>query len=313
MLLGNSIKDDFKHYLRYGNIITRIMMFNTLLFVAWLFVQVGFFLFGASGNEVILNKWLHVSSVPFEVLKKPWTILTYQFLHNGSPRFSGNFFHFIFNMVWLYWFGKLFMFFQNEKKVLPLYLLGGISGALLYILFYNVFPAFSETNAIMCGASASVMALVAAAGTLAPDYEIRLMFIRKSFRLKWLVLAIILLEVITISSGQNVGGKFSHLGGALFGFCYVKLLRQGIDLAQPLNRFFDWVVGLFKASSKPIRKRKMHKVTVHKSKTYVEPSKPEYSTQEKLDAILDKISESGYDKLTKEEKAFLFRFSNNEK
>lgn len=222
-----------------------------------------------------------------KLLTRFWTPLTYMFIHEGV-------FHILFNMLWLYWMGQIFEDFLGYKKIIGLYLMGGLAGALMYIVCFNLFPAFNNSLilASAVGASASVMAVMVATATIVPDYTISLMFIGP-VKLKWLVLVYVVLDFFGVT-GSNAGGAIAHLGGALFGFVYVKQLQKGNDWIAAIS-------GIFKKRSK------LKVVANDRSKTSI--SKPR---QEDIDKILDKISVNGYDNLTKQEKEILFRASNNE-
>jgi membrane associated rhomboid family serine protease len=216
-----------------------------------------------------------------------WTPITYMFMHDGV-------FHILFNMLWLYWMGQIFEEYLGNKRTIGVYLFGGLTGAFFFVLAYNVLPVFAQQPGLLAGstvvgASAAVMAIVIATATLLPDYTIFLMFIGP-VRLKWIALFIIILDFIGIA-GFNAGGEIAHIGGALFGFVYVKQLQRGND----------WV-GFF---TKLFRKRP--KLTVAAKNNLKNTSnKPR---QEEIDRILDKISQAGYDSLSKQEKEILFRAS----
>jgi len=207
-------------------------------------------------------------------------------------------------MLTLYWFGSIFTEFLGNKKFLPVYLYGIIAGAVLFILIYNTAPVFKSVlhDSSMVGASAGVLAIAVAAATLLPDYTIFLILIGP-VRLKWLALVMVLIDLISIPFG-NPGGHIAHIGGAILGFVYIKQLQAGNDWGRGLNNLFDWAVTIFTGR---------RKLKVHTSNTNFRTEKKEEPAnekqQEKLDRILDKISNSGYDGLTKEEKEFLFRYS----
>jgi len=221
-----------------------------------------------------------------------WTPITYMFMHDGPL-------HILFNMLWLYWFGRIFEEFSGTKRTIGLYLMGGLSGAIFYVVSYNIFPAFTNVHAaagsIVVGASASVMAIIVATGTLLPNYLIPLPFIG-SLKLKWIVLIYVGLDFISIA-GPNSGGEIAHIGGALLGFVYIKRLQKGSDWIANIS-------NLFKSGPKLSKLRVVARNTVKRS-----ASKPR---QEDVDTILDKISTSGYESLSKEEKEILFRASKNE-
>ena len=239
--------------------------------------------------EILSIDYLKLTPYLPKLLIRFWTPVTYMFMHEGV-------FHILFNMLWLYWFGQIFEEYLGKKRTVGIYLLGGLAGAFLFVLFFNVFPFFTSSHAaertVLVGASASVMAIVVATATLLPDYTISLMFIGP-VKLKWLVVFYIVIDFLGIV-GPNAGGEISHLGGALFGFVYIKQLQKGRD-------WIGGIANLFKSRSK------LKVVAKNTSK-----GSPGYPRQEEIDQILDKISKTGYDSLTKQEKETLFRASNNE-
>lgn len=216
-------------------------------------------------------------------LSKFYTLATYAFFHQ-------DFFHLLFNLLWLYWMGQLFLDFLKARQFHFVYWGGAFAGALFFALIYNIAPVFRDAvpGAVLIGASAAVMAVFTAIATLLPDYSIRLMLFG-TVKLKYLLLAYILLDIIsTSSSGMNVGGSLAHLGGVLWGFTYIKLLQKGNDLSN-----------LFK------RKPKLRVIKNEKtSRTQQQQAKK--ANQQEIDAILDKISKSGYSNLTAKEKQTLF-------
>jgi len=215
-----------------------------------------------------------------------WTPLTYMFMHAGPL-------HIFFNMLWLYWIGQIFEEYLGNKRTIGLYLFGGLTGALFFVLAYNYIPVFAHSNvavgAVVVGASAAVMAVIVATATLLPDYTIYMMFIGP-VKLKWLAIFYVILDFILIA-GANPGGEISHLGGAFFGFIYIKQLQRGHDWIGSINKIF-----------KPSPKLKVV------SKSSVKNSN-DLPRQEEIDRILDKISQSGYESLNKQEKEVLFRAS----
>jgi len=213
-----------------------------------------------------------------------WTPFTYMLMH-------ASILHIFFNMLWLYWMGQIFEEYLGNKRTIGLYILGGLSGALFFVLAYNFIPAFAggAIGVTVVGASASVMAIMIATATLLPDYAISLMFIGP-VKLKWIAIVYLILDFLLIA-GPNGGGEIAHLGGALFGFIYIKQLQRGND----------WIGGIIKIfKSKPKLK------VVAKNADKNTNSLPR---QEEIDRILDKISRSGYDALSKQEKEVLFRAS----
>ena len=218
-----------------------------------------------------------------------WTPLSYMFMHAGI-------FHIVFNLLWFYWFGQIFEEYLGKKRTLGLYLMGGLTGALFFIAAYNTLPFFTHYNAAanssLVGASASVMAILVATATLLPDYTISLMFIGP-VKLKWLILVFVIIDFLG-TIGPNAGGEIAHLGGALMGFVYIKQLQKG----------HDWITGISN-----IFKSKSKLKVVSKNSSGKSDGKPQ---QEEIDLILDKVSQSGYDSLNKQEKEILFRASSNE-
>lgn len=287
-----TIGDDIKRLFREKNMLTRLIMINISVFVVLNVLKLLLFLF--QGNVQLFKEVTQFLAVPAylpELLYKPWTIITYMFLHL-------QFFHILFNMLWLYWMGMILSDLLTDKKIFPIYFYGGITGAVLYIIAYNLFPVFADQlpYAYAMGASAGVLAIVIAAATLAPDYTIQLLFFG-AVRLKYLALVSILLDLISIPGG-NAGGHIAHLGGALFGFIFIKQLQKGNDWSKGLNNFLDLLQKVPKA--KVSFKSDNVKKTKNKSTSGV--------NQEKIDKILDKISASGYDSLSSEEKEILFKF-----
>ncbi|MFY0713973.1 rhomboid family intramembrane serine protease [Seonamhaeicola sp. NFXS20] len=239
--------------------------------------------------------WLKLPSNFLDFIVQPWSIVTYAFLH-------ADFFHILFNMLWLYFIGRIILNLFNPKTALNIYFLGAISGGLLFMLGYQVFPNVFGGNSSLVGASAAVRALLIFICAYMPNQEVR--FFTFNLKLWYLAVAIIALDVIGLSGG-NAGGNLAHLGGALLGYFYAKQLLQGNDIGKSFERFMDSIVSMFKRSKKSPLK------TVHKNKGkvggYTKSDFNEFNNQKKIDVILDKISKSGYDSLTAEEKDFLFR------
>ncbi|WP_426670342.1 rhomboid family intramembrane serine protease [Mucilaginibacter sp. McL0603] len=221
-----------------------------------------------------------------KLLSRFWTPFTYMLMHDGIL-------HIFFNMLWLYWIGQIFEEYLGKKRTIGLYIFGGLTGALFFVLAYNYLPVFANSGAAevntVVGASASVMAIIIATATLLPDYTISMMFIGP-VKLKWIAIFYVILDFLLIA-GPNGGGEIAHLGGALFGFIYIKQLQRGHDWIGAIN-------GIFKPKSKL-------KVAT-KNSDRNSNSKPR---QEEIDRILDKISQTGYDSLNKQEKEILFRAS----
>ncbi|MCW3806450.1 rhomboid family protein [Plebeiibacterium marinum] len=295
-----SIIDEIKQSFRQGGVVTRLIYINLGVFVVIRILHALFALTLSDINIPILY-WLSVPASLENLIFQPWSIITYMFLHF-------DFIHILFNMLTLFWFGKIFLQFFNPRQLLGTYFMGGISGALLYIISYNIFPGLQDfvPSAIMLGASASVMAIIFASAKYAPNFKVHLLFIGP-VKLMHLALVILIMDIIGVGSMQNTGGHLAHIGGALFGLFYTAQLTKGKDVTMKFNRFMDRAVSFF--SPKP----KM-KVTYNKSKRPMNDM--EYNAQKRkkqsdIDRILDKIKASGYESLTKQEKEDLFNASNN--
>jgi hypothetical protein len=205
-------------------------------------------------------------------------------------------------MLWLYWFGGIFLEYLDQKKLVAVYIMGGISGAIVYILSFNIFPAFTGivSESVAIGASASVMAVVIAIAAYVPDYSVQLLLLGR-VKIKYMALAIFVLTSV-MDFSVNSGGKLAHIGGAFFGYFYTLNLRQGRDFGIGLNKVIDFFVSIFKP-------RKKLKVTHKKTANEYEYNMIKAEHQAHINTILDKISKGGYDSLTKEEKEILFKES----
>lgn len=280
------------HELKYkvfksGSKVNLFIGINVIIFVVLSLINlVQFLFFKQSGFESLIFNWLGVPANPESLLYRFWTPVTYMFVHNGLL-------HILFNMLWLFWMGRIFESFQSSKKITFLYFFGGLAGALLYILAYNTIPAFEQnsSHSIAVGASAAVSAIVIATATLLPNYSIHLLLFG-AVRLKWIAIIYIILDVLSLTGG-NAGGHVAHLGGALFGFLFIKSYQNGRDWSKPFEKIFE-----------PRKKLK-----IVSRNFQVDSNLQEEPDQDTIDAILDKISQSGYDSLTKKEKNILFRAS----
>lgn len=294
----NSILREIKQSFIDGGTLIRLIYINLGVFLAFNVFRAILFLGGIDIGFAV-SQYLAVPAYVPSLASKPWTVITYMFFHQG-------FIHILFNMLWLYWLGRIFLSFMSQQKLLGVYLMGGISGAALYILFYNVFPVFQdalfESSAI--GASASVYAIVFAAVAFAPNLSLHL-FLIGPIRLKYIGAALILMDIIGMA-GSNAGGHIAHLGGALFGYLFIYFQNQKVDLTKPVL----WVIDAF-TSSPSAQKRKKMKVEYKKSADDYEYNRVKAEQQAEIDRILDKISKGGYDSLTAEEKKTLFKMKDN--
>ena len=291
------IVDDLKHTYHKGSSLNKLIYINIAVFLAIAAVSIIAFLLD---NSLITLKAIDLLSVPSsfgKLLLRPWTVITYMFTHKDI-------WHILFNMLWLYWFGTIFLEYLDQRKLVSVYLLGGLSGALVYVLSFNIFPAFKEivSESVAIGASASVMAIVIATAAYVPNYSINMLFIG---RIKIIYVALVIFVLTSaVDFSVNSGGKLAHIGGALFGYIYTISLKKGHDAGMWINKIIDFFATLFKP-------RKKLKVTYKKPKTDYEYNRIKTDHQAKINMILDKISKGGYDSLTKEEKDALFNESQN--
>ncbi|MEQ8417909.1 MAG: rhomboid family intramembrane serine protease [Imperialibacter sp.] len=299
-MYGNGgLFDDFKNaWSRPNNGLIQLIMINVIIFVALIIFKVILVL---SGNtdvyQVILRQFMLPASIDSFIVK-PWTLLTYFFTHEG-------FFHIIFNMLFLFWFGKIIVEYLGDQRAISMYVIGGIVGGLFYILIYNLIPYFHErvAGSVMLGASAGVYAIVVGAATFMPNYTFFLLFLGP-VKIKYIAIFYILLS-FSQTIGANAGGELAHLGGALMGFIFIRQLQRGNDIGTPVVSVMEWFKGLFKPSPKIRVTHKSTKFTGTKKAS----SSNTKSDQDEIDAILDKISHSGYESLSKEEKQKLFNAS----
>jgi len=282
---------DIKRTFKQGSALTRLIYINLGVFLVLKLLGVIFYL---AGIPVHLVEFLSVPSNVGVLLERFWTPFTYMFLHAG-------FLHLLFNILGLYWFGKLFLYHFEGEKLLSVYLLGGLSGALVYLLAFNIFPVFTSVNAILLGASASVFAILVAIAVYVPQREIHLFFIGR-FPLKYMAAFYVVLSIIGISA-SNPGGNLAHLGGAAWGWFYISQLRKGKDWGSGLVAYIDKVAEWFK----PKEKMKVTFKQQAPPRDDYEYNRQQNIQQEEINRILDKIAKSGYESLTKKEKEILFK------
>jgi len=252
------------------------------------------FLMGMHPDSIV--QWLELPKDFFEFLSQPWSLVTYSFFHGGLG-------HLFWNMVMLYFSGRIFLNLFGPRKLINVYFLGVILGGLLFLLSYNVFPAFLGVNAALIGASAGVTAVLIFICSYIPNQEVRLFFF--NVKLWYIGAFFVLIDLIQIPTGGNAGGHLAHLGGALLGYIYARQLVKGKDIGEGFSRILDGVANMFKKKEKkaPLK-------TVYRKKAAATKPKVNYdkeSRQRKIDTILDKISKSGYESLSKVEKDFLFK------
>jgi len=288
--MKNSIVSEVRYSVfKSGNPLYQFMAINVFVFLLLNLLYVFEFLFGQAGLvSDFLQKQLIMPANFSLFLLKPWTAFTYMFTQR-------EFFHLLFNMLWLFWLGKIFLDFLNKRQFIFTYLLGGLAGGITFLLLYNFIPVFKSDAqfSFLLGSSASVSAIVVGTATLLPDYTIRMLFFG-NVKLKYLALVFIILDLIGLA-GANPGGNLSHLGGALLGYLFIVQLQKGRDWSKTFVR----------------KKRKKPDLKVVRNEQPKSPIRGSRTipNQEYIDTILDKISQSGYDNLTKEEKEALFKAS----
>ncbi|MFN8335353.1 MAG: rhomboid family intramembrane serine protease [Cyclobacteriaceae bacterium] len=292
--------NDFKSaFQRHNNAHAQLIIINAVIFLIIGFISVIGLISGASAIPDFIYQQFTIPPTITEYLTRPWTLVTYMFAHSRY-----DIFHILFNMLALYWFGKLFVEYLGSDKLTAVYILGGLAGGLLYLLMFNTVPFFMERSGFtgMVGASAAVFAVMVATATLLPDYTFFLLFLGP-VRIKYIALFYVIVSYLGTTQ-ENAGGNIAHLGGALIGFIYIKQLQSGINWGGWITVTLDWFKDLFK--SKPevkVTYRKEEKRAGTKS------SPSGKASQAEIDAILDKISDRGYESLTKEEKEKLFNAS----
>lgn len=275
----------------------KIIFINIAVFVAVRLAAIGMMLYNV--NPDLFLQYIELPSNLTTLLYRPWTFITYMFMQYDIL-------HILFNMLWLYWFGTIFTMYYSQKQLFGLYFLGGIGGAVLYLIAYNVFPYFAGTNAFLLGASASVIAIVVATAMRAPDYKVGLLFLGE-ISLKWIAVVTILIDFLSIGSG-NAGGHIAHLGGGLVGLFYGFAYKRGYDITKWFNSVCDSVADIFnrRPTVKSGRFRKKHRGSTYSTKN---ESKMYDKDMADMNAILEKIKKSGYTSLSAEEKKRLFEVS----
>jgi len=293
MNIINDIKSSFKS----GGTLTKLIYINLGVFVLAKLFDILFFMVNQNASGDFILNWLAVPADFTRLISRPWTIFSYMFLHLG-------FIHILFNLLWLFSFGKIFLTYLDQKKLLSVYLLGGISGGLLYIICYNIFPVFETTReiSVALGASASVMAIVVAISYYAQNHVVYIPFFG-NVKIKYIAIVFIITDLLLIyNKSSNLGGHIAHIGGALFGFYYIYKMKKGQNISKGFDRLLESFLSLFK-------KRSHLKVKYKKPETDMEYNKRKHNEQKEIDKILEKIAKSGYDSLSSAEKEKLFKMS----
>lgn len=299
--------DEFKKFFKRSSVLQKLIIINVAVFIVVNVVNLFFWLFQITNQTEGLPGVSHIVSLlalpsDLSVLAtRPWTFITYMFLHEG-------FMHLLFNMIVLYFGGRIFMEYLSDKKLLSTYLLGGIMGAIFYIAAFNFFPVFDQSvyYSVVLGASASVLAVLIAAATYVPEYSV-VLFLFGKVKLKNIALIVILMDLLSMMNG-NAGGHIAHLGGAFWGFIYIWMMKRGKDLTinfQIMNfrKFFSFFT---KNKKKPVYHTNTSNGRALSDEEY---NFQKNIDQDQIDKILEKISRSGYGSLTKREKEMLFQSS----
>lgn len=291
-----TIIDEIKESFKKGSSLNKLIYINLGLFLTIQIVRIILYL---SNSYALFDEFLNYLAIPSNLdvlVRRPWTIVTYMFLHV-------DFIHILVNLLWLYWFGTLFMQELGLKKLLSTYILGGLAGGVMFVLFYNIFPVFEQVkeSAIALGASASVMAVVVAVSTYRPERRMHLVLIGP---VKIIYIALVMFIFTSlVDFSVNTGGKIAHIGGALIGFLFAYYYKQGKDISKGFDRLMDRMATWFKPGKQNM------KVTHKRPSNDIEYNKQKLEEQKEIDHILDKISKAGYDSLSAREKELLFKMS----
>lgn len=319
-----SIWEDIKREFSYGNMVSRLVIINVMVFLVinlvWVILQI------ANGyvTPPLYHDILSFFAIPsdwLQLLIHPWSVITSMFLHEG-------FFHLLFNMLMLYWFGRILGDFLGDHRLLPLYLLAGLSGNIIYFISANL-AGYTTGDGIAFGASGAVMGVVIATAVLSPDFEMRLLLFG-NVKIKYIAAVLLAIDIIGIGGMNNTGGHYAHLGGALFGWFFIYKLQQGDDWSAPVNKLLGKIQSFFLRLAQPRSgaQRKGPRVAYRNPNTSTTTRTANrrdntgaarrrqdtdvatgLSHEERVDAILEKIKQSGYDNLTEDEKKFLFNAS----
>lgn len=286
------MKNNLSYKFKTSDVLVQLIALNVIVFLA---VRLGAFFLNMSPGGFV--RWFVLSDNPMTLLFRPWTLFTYGFLHFDM-------FHILFNMIWFYWFGRIVLNLFTGRRLLTVYLLGAAAGGLLFALAYNLFPVFQGQRGYLIGASGAVTAVMVFIATYTPNIELR--FFRFNIKLWHIALFLFVFDLLRIPTSGNAGGLLAHVGGGIFGYVYALQLASGNDIGLWFESLMDWFANLFKSrSKKPFKKVYRNKNTDRPKSSKKSDSKSE--KQAKIDAILDKIGQSGYESLTKEEKDFLFK------
>lgn len=293
--------DNIRRVYKDTSILMKIIVVNIFVLLLLRFLALGSMLFNIDASGML--HWVDVSSDLHVLIRRPWTVITFMFSHF-------DFLPVIFDLLWFYWIGRIFMDFFTSKQLMGLYLLGGWGGMILFLLTFNLLPHFAGINACLMGASASVLAVVIATAVYTPDFKIPLLFLGE-ISLKWIAAVAVVFTVLGDLS--NLGGIIAHIGGILVGVWFALRIRRGRDITRSLNAVIDTFFGLFNGRSWKFfksGKKKKKNASGDDGKSASRAARPaDEVDEEELDTILIKIKKAGYDALTDEEKDKLFKAS----
>ncbi|RXG15397.1 membrane associated rhomboid family serine protease [Leeuwenhoekiella aestuarii] len=277
-----------------ANIVVKLIVINVLIWIGFALLE------WVLNSGAIITQWFSLPTDLSRLIIQPWSLITYAFLHGG-------FWHIFWNMLILYWFGQIVLNLFTEKRFLTIYLLGALAGGILFVTAYNLFPVLITSSAYLVGASAAVRAIMIFIATYTPNTEVRIIFF--NVKLWHIGVFVVLTDLIQIPTSGNAGGLLAHVGGAIFGYIYAQQLGKGNDIGAWWERCMDAITSYFKPRPKSEKRAKMKTVYKNRS-TATKRATSGMSKSEKqvrVDTILDKISKSGYDSLSKEDKDFLFK------
>lgn len=289
--------EQFKRFFKGADVTMKFIIINVAIFVLVNVIDSLFYFMAVNFSTV---EWFAVPAHPMELLMKPWTVFSYMFLHE-------NLWHIAFNMLWLFIFGRIFLQFLSAKQLVNVYIMGGVSGALLYIGAYNLFPVFANElpASVALGASASVLAITIAIASFSPDFEINLMLIGR-VKIKYVAIVAIVLDLVSLTNG-NTGGHIAHLGGAAFGLFFTTQIKKQRNPGQWVSKYLEQVQQWFKP-------RQRFKVSSRNTNRTQKMTDADFNYNKKkeqalIDKILEKVKKTGYSSLTQKEKELLFRAS----
>jgi membrane associated rhomboid family serine protease len=291
------IRDEIRVTFSGREHLLRLMLINAVVFLFFALLKLLAFL-GLPGEVLRLGQLLELPSNLHAFFLKPWTLFTYMFVHY-------NFMHVVFNLLVMYWTGRIFCEFQPQKRLTAIYILGGLFGGIAFVLLYNIIPAFEAVSnlSVLIGASAGVFAIMVASAMMAPNYPVQMLLFGE-IKLKYVAIALTILYLVSIPD-SNSGGNIAHLGGGLIGLFYIQFMNKGINLGIWIEFLLDLPSKMTTKKIKVVHSNTSKRISAVSSKTKMQ--------QDVIDAILDKISKSGYDSLTSKEKEILFKASGDSK